>query len=177
MRKTLRMLLIVLMAYFLQTIVVVRLSFLSVKPDVLAVTLVILAMLENDTFIGFCLGAATALLLDAMVGSMDYLYLVLYPLMGYAAAKLVNLLYANWPGAKLFYASALSAFCILLFEAVVLTYIYLTGSDLTLSLFGLSLRSIVYSAVLAFPFQFVVRYALRVRLWPRRRAALPADDA
>jgi len=127
---------------------------------------------DGDRYIGFCVGSLMGLIMDAMVGLLPFLYLLAYPIMGYASARLTPAIVGRLPlpreRSKLrpigflyrFVPLVTAAFMALLFEIALMVYRYLSGVDVTLDSIGRMARSILYTAVAAFFARFFVRFAM-----------------
>ncbi|MDR3051023.1 MAG: rod shape-determining protein MreD [Oscillospiraceae bacterium] len=161
MGKGVRMVLAVFATYIIQTTFLPYFTFLPIKPDLLAAILAYYTM-EGDTYTGFCLGAALGLLMDAMVGELPIFYLLMYPLMGYASARLARLLIARFSGRRqrIFHPTLLCAAMVALYEALTLSYIYLNGVDVTLVLVLRSARGVLYSAAAALPVYYMANFIM-----------------
>jgi len=171
MPKSLRVLLLILTAYILQTVILPRFTMLSMQPDVLLAVLVWLTA-DGDRYLGFCTGAVMGLIMDAMVGLLPFLYLLAYPIMGYASARLTPAIARRLPLPKrqgkrlplellhryvpLITAAAMAT----LYEFALMVYRYLSGVDLTLAILGRMLQFVLYSTIAAFFGRFLVRFVM-----------------
>jgi len=170
MPKTLRVLLLILIAYLLQTVFAPRFTMLPIQPDILLAVLVWLTA-DGDRYLGFCVGAMMGLIMDAMVGILPFLYLLAYPIMGYASARLTPAITRRLPLPKgkrrklleylcryvpLFTAVAMAS----LYEFALMVYRYLNGVDMTLAVFGRMAAYVFYSTVAAFLCRYLVRFVM-----------------
>lgn len=174
MPKPLRILGLILAAYIVQTTILPRFTILEIQPDVLLAVLVWLSA-KGDRYTGFCVGAVMGLIMDATVGVLPFLYLLAYPVMGYASARLTPLLADKLPhpgktskllSLKRFFQlvpSLTAAIMALIYEFVLVVYRYLNGVNVTFSLIGRTLRYALYTAVAAFFAQFLVRLVMTPR--------------
>ncbi len=174
MVKTLRLLALTLAAYIVQTILLPRFNPLEVQPDVLLAVLVWITA-DGDRYVGFCIGAVMGLMMDAMIGVLPFLYLVSYPVMGYACARLTPLLMdrlprpkfsGKWITLKRFFQlipSLTAVIMALLFQLVLVLYRYLNGVDVSFASTGIILQYMINTAIAAFIAQFVVRLVMRKR--------------
>lgn len=171
MQRVRRVLGILFFTYILQTTVWRFFPIGGVQPDLMAVAIVCLC-LDGDTYTGFCAGAVTGLLLDAMVGQIAIMYLLFYPLVGYLAAAISQAIRARRGEIRLkFLLAPLMAFIIVsLLQGLTLGYLYLNGTDMSLQLGARALICVFYSTALALPAQWPIRWILyRVPKKARRR--------
>ncbi|MCL2544853.1 MAG: rod shape-determining protein MreD [Clostridia bacterium] len=171
MPKSLRILLLILTAYILQTVILPRFTMLGMQPDVLLAVLVWLTA-DGDRYLGFCTGAVMGLIMDAMVGQLPFLYLLAYPIMGYASARLTPAIVRRLPlpkrqGKRLplaflyrYVPLITAAAMALLYEFALMVYRYLSGVDLTLAILGRMLQFVLYSTIAAFFARFPVRFVM-----------------
>ncbi|WP_102411511.1 rod shape-determining protein MreD [Beduinella massiliensis] len=155
MSKFLRMTAVVYLSYIIQTSVFRYLAIANVQPDILACALAALVF-YGGTYEGFCAGAAFGLLMDTAVGQVAGLYMILYPLMGYVAARMrmgfePMLVEKAAPkrraGRKLLLSIVICMAITLMRESVFMIYTYLNGVDLTMRHAGRVLLCTVYSGV------------------------------
>jgi len=173
MPKTLRILLLILTAYILQTVILPRFTMLSIQPDILLAVLVWLTA-DGERYAGFCIGAVMGLIMDAMVGLLPFLYLLAYPIMGYASARLTPAIARKLPLPKerrkrlslewlyRYVPLITAALMALLYEFALLVYRYLSGVDTTLAVFARMMGYVLYSTIAAFFGRFLVRFMLTV---------------
>ena len=172
MNKALRILAAIFFAYIVQTTVLTRFTMLRMQPDILLCVLVVLT-LDGDRYKGFCAGAVTGLLMDAMVGQLPFLYIIIYPLFGYSAARISPALQSRLPRAKRADKPSASpkrsglpatlitvALLSLFYETILLVYRYLNGVDVTLDSIGRMLQFALSTTVAAFFVRFYVRFCL-----------------
>ncbi len=169
----LRRFLVMFIFYLIQTSIMPHIVGLGIRPDLLACVIVYFT-LDGDTYIGFCMGAIAGLLMDAMVGNLAVYYLVLYPLMGYASARIARLLNAKLvkPRQRLLRPLILTAAVTTIFEAVMLLYIYINenAADITLQLIFRSVRAMLFSTALSVPVYFICHF-LMYRVLGRTKTA------
>lgn len=171
MQKARRVLGVLFVMYLLQTTVWRFFPVFGVQPDLMAVAIVCLC-LDGDTYTGFCAGAVTGLLLDAMIGQIAIIYLLFYPLMGYLAAAIPRAIWTRRDSIPLRFllAPAVTLFTVGLLQGLTLGYLYLNGTDMSLRLGIRALVCVLYSALLALPAQWPIRWVLyRVPKKARRR--------
>ena len=183
MPKTLRILLLILIAYILQTVILPRVAMLRIQPDALLAVLVWLTA-DGERYNGFCVGAVMGLIMDAMVGVLPFLYLLAYPIMGYAAARLTPAITRRLPMPKgrrrnlqeylyryvpLITAAAMA----LLYESALLVYRYLNGVDVTLAILARMMAYTMYTTIAAFLGRFLVRFVMTAG----KRRARKTDEA
>ena len=171
MPKTLRLLLLILIAYILQTAIMPRFTMLRMQPDILLAVLVWLCA-DGERYTGFCAGAVMGLIMDAMVGLLPFLYLLAYPIMGYASARLTPAIARmlplskgrrrRFPVERLYrYVPLISAMLMaLLYEFALMVYRYLSGVDVTLFIFTRMMISVLYTTIAAFFARFLVRFVM-----------------
>lgn len=164
MSKTLRLILLSMLACVVQTTLVRYIRIGGVAPDVMIAVLVALTTYCGP-YGGFCVGSLTAMLYDASVGYVLAINLVSYTLIGWAAPFLRGSL--EHVLRKLKHKSYLVLFCVCFFltflrELIDVGYLFLIGSDLGITTLLRSLLCCAYSAVMVFPAMFVTR---RVMLW------------
>ena len=188
MIKTLRILCTIFFAYILQTSALPRFTMLQMQPDILLCTLVVLT-LDGDRYRGFCAGSIIGLLMDAMVAQLPFLYIVVYPLFGYAAASISPALLKRMPHAKAAERSAsasskrflrltaliTTALLALTYETILTVYRYLNGVDVTLFSIGRSLRFTLYTTIAAFFIRFYVHFCMTVTIRRNRGGQSPAS--
>lgn len=164
------MALTVFVFYLLHTSVFTTLRLSVTQPDMLAVMLACISC-YTGTFGGFCAGAVSGILLDAMVGNVMGLYIVLYPLMGYGAAKMRSAL--NVLARKLFrkrlkawrrliVSMVICLLIVALRETIFVTYMFLNGVELGFSHVLRVLTCMFYSAVMILPSDWLIRRLLGV---------------
>ena len=173
MPKTLRILILIVTAYILHAVILPRVLMMAIQPDVMLAVLVWLTA-DGDRYTGFCVGSIIGLILDAMVGVLPFVYLLAYPIMGYASARLTPVLFDRLPrpkpkkagkflSMKRFFQlipSITAAAMALLYEFALMVYRYLNGVDVTLDTVGRIFRYALYTAIAAFFAQFYVRYVM-----------------
>ncbi|MCL2810480.1 MAG: hypothetical protein FWD25_01130 [Clostridia bacterium] len=170
MPRTLRILLLILTVYILQTVIMPRFTMLPIQPDLLLAVLVWLTA-DGDRYLGFCVGSIMGLIMDAMVGILPFLYLLAYPIMGYGAARLTPAITRRLPLPKgkrrrllefLYrYVPIITAIAMAsLYEFALMVYRYLNGVDMTLAVFGRMTAYVFYSAIAAFLGRFLVRFVI-----------------
>ncbi len=179
MKTTFRITLAILLSYILQTSVLPRVLTLDIQPDIMLATLVVLT-LNGDRYRGFCAGACVGLLMDAMIGTLPVLYLLTYPLVGYAAATISPQLFMRLPEPKRFkklvtpklFAQFIpmvtAALLSTVFEIVLMVYRYLNSVDVTFFLISRMLRATLYTAIATFFIQYIVQFVMTISF---RRAA------
>ena len=190
MRRFLRILGLLLSLYILQTTVLPRVTSLSVRPDLL-LCLIVALTLDGDRVMGYNMGAAVGLLMDAMVGQLAFLYLIAYPLMGFFASRLSPWITEHLPDAKKkrsdrkqmvllgsihvrdLTPAITAGFLTAMYESALLVYRYLNGVDITWRPVGIMLRSALYTAISAFFVQYIVRFSLRPRTKRKQRGERP----
>lgn len=168
MKRALRMALVVFVFYILQTSVFTSLRIDTIQPDIMAVMLACLTAYTGP-YGTFCAGAVTGLLMDTFVGHVMALYIVLYPLMGVAAAQLRLML--DRFAARIFkkhfrsgrhYAEAgiVCAVIVLFREAIFITYMFLNGMEVSYLHVLRALTCVIYSMVLVIPGDWLVKRLL-----------------
>lgn len=161
MRKARRVLGILFFMYLLQTTVWRFFPIFGMLPDLMAVGIVCMC-LDGDTYTGFCAGAVTGLLLDAMVGQVAIMYLLFYPLMGYLAGAIPKAIWTRRDEIpfRFLLAPAITLVTVGLLQGLTLGYLYLNGTDMTWLLGLRALVCVLYSAVMALPAQWPIRWVL-----------------
>ena len=183
MPKTFRVLLLILIAYILQTVIMPRFTMLPIQPDLLLAVLVWLTA-DGDRYLGFCVGAMMGLIMDAMVGLLPFLYLLAYPIMGYASARITPAITRRLPLPKgkrrhlleyLYrYIPLMTAVLMAsLYEFALMVYRYLNGVDMTFAVFGRMVAYVLYSTVAAFLSRYLVRFVMTVGRGRKRKSDNP----
>ena len=168
MKRALRMALVVFVFYLLQTSVFTSLRIDTIQPYLMAVMLACLTTYTGQ-YGAFCAGAVSGLLIDTFVGHVMALYIVLYPLMGVAAAQLRfvldrfarNLFKKRFRSGRRFAEAMVICLVIVFFrEAIFLTYMFLNGVDVTYLHALRVLTCMIYSAILVIPGDWLVKRLL-----------------
>jgi len=185
MPKTLRITLIILTAYILQTVIMPRFTMLPIQPDIMLAVLVWITA-DGERYTGFCVGAVMGLIMDTNVGVLPLLYLLAYPIMGYGSARLTpaitrrlplpkgrhrNLLDYLYRYVPLLTAAAMAA----LYEFALMVYRYLNGVDVTLAILARMLAYVVYTAIAALLGRYLVRFMLTARKGRARKGDAAAQ--
>ena len=182
MAKFIRMAAVTYLAYILQTTAFRYIPIAGIEPDVLAAALAALVY-YGGTYEGFCVGAVFGLLMDTAVGQVAGLYLVLYPLMGYVAARMYKGIAPRFieaasqkhrTGRKLLLSIVICISITAIREVVFLVYTYLNGVDLTMRHVGRVLLCLAYSGVVVLPICKMTDSVMRMRA-PRFRHRGKAD--
>jgi len=158
MRRVLRAFLLVLLGYLCQVCIMPHLAIGSITPNILF-SLIAIATVAYGRFYTFGIACVAGILMEAMVGVLPILYLIIYPAIG----ELGSLIFADKSERKLEQersqgkpgtntdARIRTLFCILFdmacYEAVHLVFIYLNGVDIEWLQIGRALGSIAYTGV------------------------------
>lgn len=163
MQKKLRIFCVIFLVYMFQTTFLPRMMPLGTRPDLMLAMLVVLT-LGGDRYLGFTVGAVIGIVLDAMVGQVAVFYLVIYPLVGYLAARLSPFLLAlrPWPARlRLLLAPVVCLVLSTVTELVLLMYRYLNGADISASVLGRSMRIILLTTLSSVALQGFLWICLR----------------
>lgn len=170
-KKGLKLALLTLLAYLLQSTVAVHISIGDVAPN-LALMLIAIVSVAYARVYTFVMALAVGYLMEIMLPALDYMNLILYPV----CAMLGTLAFAdkterkleeerglgkrggNWPAHLRTPLSALLSIAV--FETVNLIYIYLNGVTIEGAHIGRALIDIAYTTVLTAALQFPVRWWL-----------------
>lgn len=153
MSKFLRMAAAVYISFIIQTSVFKYFAIANVQPDILACAIAGLVFF-GGTYEGFCVGAVFGLLMDTAVGQVAGLYMILYPLMGYIAARMrmglepVMIEKAapkRRAGRKVLLSIVICMAVTSLREVVFMVYTYLNGVDLTMRHVARVILCVVYT--------------------------------
>lgn len=167
-RRYLILVLLIVFGYLCQVCVMPYIRIFGVTPNLLYVVVGIVTVAYGKLrafWVGLCFG----LLMEIMLPSVPYLYLLLYPV----TTLFCSFAFADKPLKTLEYERAVNkrskelpawlrtvlctALNIFVFEAVNVTYIYLGGSPLTFSHFFKALMDVVLTSLLCFILLFPVR--------------------
>ena len=168
MKRTLKMALMVLVFYILQTSVFTTLRVSMIQPDLMAVMLACLTV-YTGYYGGFCAGAMAGILMDTFVGHVMALQIVLYTLMGIGGVQIRVILenirehffkdrfrkHAHWVETVI-----VCLIIVIVREGTFLMYMFLNGVDVTYIHFLRIATCAVYSAVLTIPGDWMVRRLL-----------------
>lgn len=170
MSRLLKMLALVIAACVCQTNLVQYIRIAGVAPDMLIVFLVVLTS-YTGAYGGFCAGALLAMLYDASVGYVLAINLVAYTFIGWASGMLRGVL--NIKLRKLKHKSVLVMMLICFFltlmrEVLYIGYLFLIGSEQSLTTWVRAMLCSGYSALLIWPCSYL---AARFMRWqPRVRS-------
>lgn len=168
MKRALRMALVVFVFYILQTSVFTSFRISSIQPDMLAVMLSCITAFTG-TYGAFCAGCVSGILLDTFVGHVMGLYIVLYPLMGFSAAKMrvgfegiaekiLKKHLKHWQRYLIHFVICL--IIVALREVIFVTYMFLNGVDITYGHVLRVLTCMIYSAVMTVPADWLIHTML-----------------
>lgn len=156
MVKIIKVFLVTFIAYLFQVCVMPYLPISSITPNILIAVIAIVTV-AYGRFFAFGSGAVCGILMEIMVASIDYMYLLIYPVMGFMG----SLVYADKSERRLEQERSIgkkgknmpavlrTILCagmdIAIYEVVNLTYVYLTGVDLSMIHLGRALISVLYT--------------------------------
>ena len=156
MVKILKVFMVTFLAYLIQVCVMPYLPIGRITANLL-IGVIAVVTVAYGRFFAFGAGAVCGILMEIMIASIDYLYLLIYPVLGFMG----SLLFADKSERKLEQERSIgkkgknlpavlrtilcAAMNIAIYELVNLTYTYLTGVDLTLTHLARSLISILYT--------------------------------
>lgn len=165
MKRIGKLFIVVFVAFILQTSVFTKLRMSSTQPDILSVMLACLSAFTG-TYGSFCAGSISGLLMNASVGHVMALYIVLYPLMGYGSAKMrpaFTFVFKRLLKGKIAFTLKYVVnivICILIValrESVFVVYMFLNGVEISYLHIIRVLQCIVYSAVLTIPAYLIIQ--------------------
>ena len=145
----------VYISFIIQTSVFKYFAIANVEPDILACAIAGLAF-YGGTYEGFCVGATFGLLMDTAVGQVAGLYMILYPLMGYLAARMhmglspvliEKAASKRRAGRKVLLSIVICMAITSLREVVFMLYTYLNGVDLTMRHVWRVVLCVVYTGI------------------------------
>lgn len=168
MKRALRMALVVFVFYILQTSVFTSLRLSTTQPDVMSVMLACLTA-YTGYYGAFCAGAMTGLMMDTFVGHIVGLYIVLYPLMAFAAVPLrermdplVRRIFRKRLkfGRKYVKSLILCLLMVAFREAIFTIYMFLNGVDLNYTHLLRGVSCVLFSIALVIPCDWLVKRLL-----------------
>lgn len=179
MSRTLKLILISMIACICQTNLVQYIRIAGVAPDMLIVFLVVLTS-YTGAYGGFCTGALTAMFYDASVGYVLAINLVAYTFIGWAAPMMRGFL--NKKLKKLKHKShlvmvSICFFLTLMREVLYIGYLFLIGSEQSMITLVRALLCSGYSAMVVLPVIYVVRRIMRFHLRPRKKQADLSEES
>ena len=179
-RKTLKFMVITLLAYLLQATVAQRIAIGGVAPN-LAMAIISVVSVALGRKYTFVMSLTVGYLLEIMLPAIQYFSMIGYPV----SCFLAGLAFSDKTERKLEELRTLgktatqlnphvrTVLCTLLsvslFEFVHLFYTYLTGVALSSLPYGRAITAIVYSCVLTAALQFPLRWWLGVYKLPKAR--------
>ncbi|MGN0997542.1 MAG: hypothetical protein ACI4PG_11595 [Candidatus Ventricola sp.] len=178
MSKTLKLMLVAILACLFQTNFVQYIRIAGVAPDMLIVFLVLLTT-YTGTYGGFCVGSLMAMLYDASVGYVLALNLAGYTFIGWAAPMLRGFLDKRLRKLKhksVMVTMIICFFLTLLREILYIGYLFLIGSEQSVITVLRALLCAGYSALMILPAGFLLRRIMRWHLPQRRKQADWVDE-
>jgi len=177
MLRILKVFLITFLAYLFQVCVMPYLPIATITANLL-IGVIAVVTVAYGRFFAFGAGAVCGILMEIMVASIDYMYLIIYPVIGFMG----SLVYADKSERRLEQERSIgkkgknmpavlrtvlcAAMDIAIYEVVNLTYVYLTGVDLGMLHFGRALISILYTVFVTCVIMLPLRRFLGV--WKKR---------
>lgn len=156
MVKILKVFLVTFLAYLFQVCVMPYLPINSITANLL-IGVIAVVTVAYGRFFAFGAGAVCGILMETMIASIDYLYLLIYPVLGFMG----SLVFADKSERRLEQERSIgkkgknlpavlrtilcAAMDIAIYEAVNLIYTYLTGVDLTMTHMWRALICIFYT--------------------------------
>ncbi len=175
LRRYLALFLMIVLGYLCQVCIMPYIRIFGITPNLLYVVIGVVTVAYGKLrafWVGLCFG----LLMEIMLPSVPYLYLILYPV----STLFCSFAFADKPLKTLEYERAVNkkskelpawlrtvlctALNILVFEAVNVTYIYLVGSPLTFNHFFKAFGDVVLTSLLCLILLFPLR---RIVLGPK----------
>ncbi|MBQ4293129.1 MAG: hypothetical protein II754_00580 [Lachnospiraceae bacterium] len=175
LRRYLALFLMIVLGYLCQVCIMPYIRIFGITPNLLYVVIGVVTVAYGKLrafWVGLCFG----LLMEIMLPSVPYLYLILYPV----STLFCSFAFADKPLKTLEYERAVNkkskelpawlrtvlctALNILVFEAVNVTYIYLGGSPLTFNHFFKAFGDVVLTSLLCLILLFPLR---RIVLGPK----------
>lgn len=178
MTKTLKLVLVAILACLCQTNFVQYIRIAGIAPDMLIVFLVLLTT-YTGTYGGFCAGSLMAMLYDASVGYVLAVNLVSYAFFGWAAPNLRAFLDNRLRKLKHKSVMVMMLICFfltLLREIIYIGYLFLIGSEQSVITVLRALLCAGYSALMILPAGFLLRRIMRWHLPAPRKQADWADE-
>ena len=179
-KKGIKIAILTLLCYLLQSTLAQYLSVWDVAPD-LALAIIAVVSVALGRKYTFFMSLAVGYLLEVMLPALDYINLILYPV----CAMLGALAFSDKSERKLeeersmgkrggnLPAHLRTLLCamlsMLVFEAVHLLYIYLSGIQLDFGHYRRAIISVVYTTLLAGILQFPIRWWLGIYKLKRAR--------
>ena len=156
MLRILKVFLITFLAYLFQVCVMPYLPIATITANLL-IGVIAVVTVAYGRFFAFGSGAMCGILMETMIASIDYLNLIIYPVLGFMG----SLVFADKSERRLEQERSMgkagknlpavlrtilcAAMNIAIYEVVNLTYIYLTGVDLTATHLARAFVSIFYT--------------------------------
>lgn len=178
MSKTLRLVLVAMLACVCQTTLVGYIRIAGVAPDLMVVFLVLITS-YTGAYGGFCTGALASLFYDASVGYVLAINMVAYTFIGWASPLLREVLGRKLR--KLKHKSYLEMILICFFftlarELLYVGYLFLIGAEQGFVTVLRMLLCSAYSALMILPASLVIRPIMAWHPKPRKKADLVEDD-
>lgn len=178
MSKTLRLIVLAIIAVVCQTTLTGYIRVANVAPDLMIAFLVAITSYAGP-YSGFCTGSLMAMLYDANVGYALALNLVLYTFIGWAAPMMRGGLNARL--AKLKHKSYLEIMIICLVltlahEVICVGYQFLIGAEQSVVTVLRALICAGYSALLTIPLNPIVRWIMTWHPMPKKKKTDLVDE-
>lgn len=174
MLKIIKAFMLAFVGYLFQVCVMPYLTIASISPN-LIIGIISVLVVAYGPFYAFGAGAVCGILMEIMVSSIDFLYLIIYPVLAF----LGSIAFADKSERKLEQERSMgksarnlnpvlrtvccSAMNITIYEAVNLIYVYLTGVDWTFNHLSRALISIVYCVAITMVIMIPLRRFLGIK--------------
>ncbi len=178
MSKTLRLIVLSIVAVVCQTNLAGYLRVADVAPDMMIAFLVSITSFCGP-YAGFCAGSLMAMLYDANVGYALAINLVLYTFIGWAAPMLrnsMNNLLKKMKHKSYLEIMLISLFLTLIHELVCIGYLFLIGAEQSAVTVLRALMCAGYSALITIPINPVVKKILTWHPVLKKKKADLADE-
>jgi len=167
-KKGIQFAILTFLAYLLQTTVAHAITIGGVAPNI-AIALISIISIALGRKYTFVMSLAVGYLMEIMVPSLDYIYLILYPVcamlgaLAFADKSERRLEEERTSGKKMLLLPAhirtmlCATVSAAVFESVNLLYVYLSGISMNAGHYSRALLSVLYTALLAGILQFPIR--------------------